>query len=132
MNLTFRCVCTSSQKLKMRKATLAKTNGMTVDQKERWAPCVVAEMQSSEDSASDSESDQDSDVGGESGTRSAKFVVRPLPWRSEKVELFFTALDRKSAKTQTNKSSQMTLQRTKGLPSDRPRPDGFPTWAVKP
>ena len=89
------------------------------------------EMMSSEDSASDGGSDRDSDAGDESRARAAKFIVRPLPWRSEKVQRFFLALDHKHTKSQSSKSSQMTLQRTKGLPSDRPKPDGFPVWALK-
>ena len=81
---------------------------------------------SSEDSNT---SDTNADV--ECDKSDAKFVVRPLPWRSEKCESFFLSLDHKHAKGQSKKSSLMTYQRTKGLPSDRPKPDGVPVWAVK-
>ncbi len=75
---------------------------------------------------------EDSDVGVRVEPEVLSLLFIPSRGEVRRWNCFFTALDRNSAKIQKEKSSQMTLQRTKGLPSDRPRPDGFPTWAVKP
>ena len=61
--------------------------------------------------------------------KKAVFVVRPLPWRSDKVNSFFSSLDSKFSKNQSKKSAMMTIHRSKGLPSDRPRPSSVPDWA---
>ena len=93
-----------------------KTNSLSQAQKERWAPCVVAEMMSSEESDDENE----------------EFVVRPLPWRSDKVDSLYSSLDMKFNKKRSKKSAMMTIHRTKGLPSDRSRPSGVPDWSLKP
>ena len=110
------------QKLKRRQTTLFKTNALNQAQKEKWAPCIFAEMMSSEESDGDDNGDEESTV----------FVVRPLPWRSDKVNSFFSSLDSKFSKNQSKKSAMMTVHRSKGLPSDRPRPSSVPDWAQKP
>ena len=51
-----------------------------------------------------------------------QFIVRPLPWRSEKVDNFFATLDHKHEKRQTVRSKKMSYGRKDGLPSDRPKP----------
>lgn len=63
---------------------------------------------------------------------SPNFVVRPLPWRSDKVNSFFSSLDSKFIKNQSKKSVMMTIHRSKGLPSDRSRPSNVPNWALQP
>ena len=98
-----------------------KTNGLNQAQKEKWAPCVVAEMMSSEES--------DDDDGDEEST---VLMVRPLPWRSDKVNSFLSSLDTKFSNNQSKKSAMMTIHHSKGLPSDRARPSGVPDWALKP
>ena len=75
-------------------------------------------MMSSEES-DDNDGDEESTV----------FVVRPLPC---KVNSFFSSLDTKFSKNQSNKSAMMTIHRSKSLPSDRPRPSSVPDWALKP
>ena len=110
------------QKLKRRQTALFKTNALNQAQKEKWAPCIVAEMMSSEESDGDDNGDEESTV----------FVVRPLPWRSDKVNSFFSSLDSKFSKNQSKKSAMMTVRRSKGLPSDRPRPSSVPDWVQKP
>ena len=83
--------------------------------KEKWLPCLVPEIISSEESGEE-------DVG--------QCVVRPLPWRSEKVTNLFAILDHKHGKYQTVRSKKMSYERRDGLPSDRPKPeDGtLPKW----
>ena len=85
------------QKLKKRHTAFVKTNSLSQAQKERWAPCVVAETMSSE------ESDDENEV----------FVVRPLPWRSDKVDSLFSSLDMKFDKKRSKKRSivQMAFHR---------------------
>ena len=104
------------QKLKKRRTAFLKTNALNQTQKEKWAPCLVAEMISSEESDDENE----------------EFKVRPLPWRSDKVDSFFSSLDMKSNKNRSKKSAMMTIHRTKGLSSDRSRPSDVPDWALKP
>ena len=59
------------------------------------------------------------------------FVIRPLLWRSDKVNALFASLDSKFNKNQSKKSAMMTIHRSKGLPSDRTRPTRVPDWALK-
>ena len=115
--------CSSIQKLQRRQATFYKTNALTKEQKDKWAPCVVMEMMSSEDSGEGSDEENTS-----------KFMVRSLPWRSDKVNSLFDSIDAKVSKTQTKKSMMMTIQLEEGLVSDRIRPvsDKIPDWAMKP
>ena len=73
-------------------------------------------------------SSEESDSEDEDGP---KFVIRPLLWRSDKVNSFFASLDSKFSKNQSKKSAMMTIHRSKGLPSDRARPTSVPDWALK-
>ena len=70
-------------------------------------PSFIAKLISSEESA-------DEDEG--------QFLVRPLHWRSEKVDDLFATLDRKYRKRQTIRSKKVSFERMEGLPSDRPKP----------
>ena len=56
------------------------------EHKAKWAPCLVAELMSSEDS----NLDVDTDADGECEKSNTQFVVHPLPWRSEKAKSFFS------------------------------------------
>ena len=107
------------QKLKRRQTALAKTSSMTTVQKEKWAFSLTAEFMSSEESASESEENE------------GKFIIRPIPWRSEKISSFFASLDKKAAKNQSRRSVRMTMGRKPGLPSHRAMPTGLPQWAIK-
>ncbi len=91
---------------------------MTEEAKDKWLPCLVPEMISSEDS-DEEESDKEDD--------SAQFAERPLLWRSDKVTNLFNKLDHKVRKNSTTTSKKMTFTRKQGLPSDRPMPRG-PDW----
>ena len=91
-------------------------------QKDKWKPCLVLDLMSSEESAAeDSDSDDDH-----------TFTVRPLPWRADKVTSFFTQLDKKYCKGQSKRSAIMTLKRQVGIPSDRTKPSSsdLPSWVV--
>lgn len=97
---------------------------MTESQKEKWGPCLVLDLMSSEESGDEDGEDEDSEGGH-------AFRVRPLPWRSEKVTSFYIQLDKKFSKKQSRRSSIMTLKRHIGLVSDRPQPYDLPNWMVK-
>ena len=70
-----------------------------------------------------------SDGDDDGDEESTVFVVRPLPCMIDKVNSFFSSLDSKFRKNQSKKSAMMTIHRSKGLPSDRPRPSSVPDWA---
>ena len=74
---------------------------------------VVREFISSEESGEE-------DIGN--GEKRQVLLVKPLPWRSAKVDRFFNQLDHKAPK---NKSKQQTLPRVIGERSTRPKPAGF-------
>lgn len=103
------------QKLSARKATLIKTAAISEKDKETWLQCLVPELMSSEDSEDD-----------------GAFLVRPLPWRSDKASNFIAALDHKGKKKRSRRSKVMSFTRKVGDLSDRSRPSGVPSWAVKP
>lgn len=97
---------------------LEKTTAISEEIKEKFLPCLVPDLISSEESGEEDE---------------GQFIVRPLPWRSEKVDNFFATLDHKHEKRQTVRSKKMSYGRKDGLPSDRPKPrDGtLPKWLFK-
>ena len=69
----------------------------------------------------------------ESGTDEMKpvFIVKELPWRTNKATSFFEKLDRARDTRKTEQASRQTKRRVrKGVISDRSAPSGFPTWAV--
>ena len=57
----------------------------------------------------------------ESESDAGRIILKPIPWRSDKVSSFFTQLDSKFNKYQGKKSSLITPKRV--LTSDRPKPE---------
>lgn len=83
----------------------------------KWKKILVTEFMSSDES-------------GEEDER-AVFIVKKLPWRSERVSSFFQRLDTARTSRKTEQASRQTKPRVyKYLISSRPAPRGFPTWAV--
>lgn len=83
----------------------------------KWKKILVTDMMSSDES--DTEDGQ------------PFFSVRILPWRSEKVTAFFQRLDRLRQERKSEQASRQTKKRMdKGVISHRPKPTGFPSWAV--
>ena len=105
------------QKLNRRKAALARTSTLTQDEKASLASCFVPEVMSSE------ESDNDAEVG--------KFIAKPLPWRSDKVNKLFASLDRKSQRYRGKRSRLMDFNQEIGEVSDRPPPSFLEDWICK-
>ena len=59
------------------------------------------------------------------------FIVKKLPWSSERVSNFFERLDAARSSHKTEQASRQTKPRiSKGLLSSRPATRGFPAWAV--
>ena len=58
-------------------------------------------------------------------------IVKPLPWRSPRVDKVFHELD---AANENAKSKQAVRQKRKRVTgtasSDRPKPDNLPKWAL--
>ena len=83
----------------------------------KWKKILVTEFMSSDES-------------GEEDER-AVFIVKKVPWRSERVSSFFQRLDTARTSRKTEQASRQTKPRVyKDLISSRPAPRGFPTWAV--
>lgn len=110
------------RKLKRRKVALAKTTSLSEERKTIWAACLTADFMSSEDSFDEGEEDEED----------MQFVIRPLLWRSDKVNSFLSSLDHKTAKCQSKRSRNMSFKRIVGLPSDRLKPSNVPDWTIKP
>ena len=71
-----------------------------------------------------------SDESGEEDG-SAVFIVKKLPWRSERVSNFFERLDTARTSRKTEQASRQTKPRIyKDFNSSRPAPRGVPSWAV--
>ena len=76
------------QKLKRHKTSLRQSSAVSEKDKAKWMDCIFLEIISSEDSGDDSDED-------------GSFVVRPMPWRSDKASSFLLSLDRKHDKKQS-------------------------------
>ena len=60
------------------------------------------------------------------------FIVKELPWRSQKVTVFFEKLDKARNVRKTEEASRQTKKWLhKRVISSRCAPCGFPTWAVQ-
>ena len=87
--------------------------------REKWKKVLVTQLMSSDES-------------GNEDDELAVFVVKELPWRSDKVTAFFEKLDGVRQSRKTEQASRQTKKRVrKGVMSTRPPPSGLPTWAVK-
>lgn len=75
-------------------------------------------------------SSEDSDVDDEG---KKIFLLRPLPWRSDRANAFIEALDKKVISKASARSKQMRYTRVSGLASDRPKPsvENSNEWIVK-
>ena len=73
-------------------------------------------------------------ISSEDSEDDGSFLVRPLPWRSEKVTNFFCGLAKKQDKKKSRKSKIMTFERKTGPFSQRSKPlaGSTPAWAVQP
>ena len=82
---------------------------------------LLSEMMSSEESGGE---DSDSDV----------IIVRPLPWRSARVNDFFASLDDNTKFHMSSEAKRQTKARCTGDPSTRPIPKskGIPSWGFVP
>ena len=109
------CMFSLIQKLISRQVALQKSSATSEQDKEKWRECLIEELISSEDSDED-----------------GSFLVRPLPWRVDKVTNFFSHLDKKCDKRRSKKSRVMIFERKNGLPSERtkPTPGSVPAWTV--
>ena len=83
----------------------------------KWKKVLVTEMISSDESGSDD--------------GQPVFIVRELPWRSDKVTSFFQRLDKMREERKSEQASQQTKNRIRnGVISTRPQPSGFPSSAL--
>ena len=87
------------QKLKRRKVALAKTTPLSEERKTIWAAYLSADFMSSEDSFDKGEEDE-----------GMQFVIRPLLWRSDKVNSFLSSLHHKTAKCQSKEAGICPLR----------------------
>ena len=85
----------------------------------KWKKVLVTEFMSSDES------------GEEDGQ--PVYIVKKLPWRSERVSNFFERLDIARSSRKTEQANRQTKTRiSKNLVSTRPAPHGFPSWALVP
>ena len=86
--------------------------------REKWEKVLVTQLMSSDESAT--EDDQ------------AVFVVKELPWRSDKVTAFYKKLDSVWNARKTEQACRQTKNRVrKGVVSHRPAPSGLPNWVLR-
>ena len=71
-----------------------------------------------------------SEESGDSDEEDNKIIVKPLPWRSSRINNFFQSLDQMSKEGKSPQSLRQMKKRILGSPSTRMRPVGqFPSWA---
>lgn len=97
---------------------MARSKSVSDSQKEVWSKVLNKEFISSEESGEEEV--------GEGETRKVIFV-KPLRWRSEKVDRFFRKMDGRLDKAKSSQAKQQTLPRVVGRYSTRPRPSGYST-----
>lgn len=107
----------SPQKLREREAFFQKSH-MAEREKEKWIKVFVSEMISSEDSDSGSNSDTEQVL-----------IVKPLPWRAERVAKMFRDLDGKISGEKTAQAQRQRRKRILGTnASSRSPPSDVPLW----
>ena len=95
---------TSKQKLEERSASLSKMKFADAKDREKWEKVMTIEFISSEDSGSDN----DDEV----------LIVRPLPWRSARVDhMFINNLDKQSIDNKSPLAKRQMMRRVLGLHS---------------
>ncbi|XP_068756053.1 uncharacterized protein [Montipora capricornis] len=125
----------SRKNMKKTKQAKALRESTSIDQtdKEKYAELMAVAYMSSEESLSEPESEGH---GGEiSGSdddipNKKRLCVRPLPWRSNEVNGLMARLDRKIAQRQSQRASNMVMERTVGPASLREAPDYAPGFAL--
>ena len=86
--------------------------------REQWKKVLGTQLMSSDESGN--EEDQ------------AVFIVKELPWRSDRVTGYFEKLDELHQARKTEQANRQTKKRLhKGVISSRPSPSGLPSWAVQ-
>ena len=67
----------------------------------------------------------------ESGQEDDSIVVRPLPWRANRVDNFLGQLDKRIKEHKSPQARRQTKERVVGAVSPRPQPVGtdMPEWA---
>lgn len=115
------CICITifiyipAQKLQERSSTFEKAE-LSPKAKEKWKKVLQSDLMSSEESSSESD-----DV-----------FVKPLPWRAEIVNKFFTELDAKVMEKKTSQASRQRKPRKLSVSASiRSIPHGVPKWAIK-
>ena len=84
--------------------------------KEKWSKVLVADAMPSEESSAEADN----------------MFVRPLPWRSDLVNTFFSELDDKSMEKKTPQALRQRKKRMLSVnKSTRTPPNGLPRWAMK-
>ena len=115
----------SLQKLDIRKSAFLSATAIPDVQRRIYSIILIREFISSQESCEEN--------GGEES--STVLAVKPLPWRSGRINRFFKRLDEraKSKQKPSCQASQQTLQRVTGEPSSRSKPHGFPDdfWGFK-
>ena len=108
------------QKLKVCESAFKKLSYNEKD-KEKLEKVLVMEMMSSEESH---------EGGGEDDGDKGVLIVRPLPWRNQRVINFFSRLDQKAASEKSQQARRQTKKRVCGYDSTRPKPrQELPAWA---
>ena len=113
-------------------AVLVKSTSIPEQRKRDLAKFMTAEYMSSEESMSEDELlpprhedniDGDSDSDDDTPHRKKVLVCRPLPWRSQELNLVMQMLDRKALRKRSARSTSMMIERRTGAPSRRPAPE---------
>ena len=95
-----------NQKCKERVKALKRMIQTDDERLKKWMNVMVNDFMSSEESCEEDDT----------------FVIRPLPWRSFKVNEFFGRLDTTSKTHRSSQSQKMRNGREPGEPSERPCP----------
>ena len=93
--------------MEARKGIFLKTSSLTDVQRDLLKKVMIKEFMSSEESGEDDEE----------GEKKSVIKVKPLPWRSSRIDRFFKQLDKKACKSRTKQSKQQTLKRVIGCVS---------------
>lgn len=122
-------------KRRLRENALA--NSTSIADKKRYSEIMSNEYMSSKYSVSEEETGgelAEASSGEEADhihSKTRKFAVMKLAWRSEEANKMMTTLDRKVERKRGAKGLRMAFERIRGNVSSRPTPLEAPAWAIK-
>ena len=103
------------------------STAITAEEKSEAMKILTVDYMSSEETGQESAGSEDE----RQALPVIVFIIRPLPWRSDRANSIIASMDRKAQRKSSNRAREMCRKRYNGAPSTRQLPSSAPAWAVK-